>query len=83
MVTRQAVNEAAIGAALDAAATSEGLALAPARRAEIVGLLRQLSRFDYGAYAQGYEIPQLAPDDVQVLPTGVNPASASPSPSPE
>ena len=87
VVTRQAADEAAIGAALDAAATSEGLALAPARRAEIVALLQQVSSLDYGAsapdYAPDYEIHQLAQDNVQVVPTGAGPVSVPPSPAPK
>ena len=82
VVSGQAADEASIGAALDAAARSEGLALAPARQAETVALLQQLSRLDYGAYTPGYEIHQLAPDDVQIVPTGVGPVSVPPTPSP-
>ena len=46
VVTGQAADEAAIGAALDAAVSSEGLAPAPARRAEMLGLLQQLAGLD-------------------------------------
>ena len=70
VVTREARDDAAIGAALDAAATGENLTIPPAKRGELIAFLNKLGGTDYGTYAQGYEIQQLAQNEVKVTPSG-------------
>ncbi len=64
-----APDEAALGAALDEAAATEGLTLDPQRRAETISVLSRLSQLDHGAYAAGYAIEHVAADEVRVIPS--------------
>ena len=83
----QARDDAAIGAALDSAAGAEGVQVPPAQRAELVGFLRRLGELDHGAYARGYQVQQVSPSEVRVVPAGpgapaataATPVSATPA----
>ena len=81
VITGRATDEATVGAALDAAAASEGLTLDPAARTLAIANLRGLGGADYGTYAQGYQIQQVSPTEVNVTPSGTG-ASAAPGAGP-
>lgn len=70
VITGEAKDDAAIGAALDAAANGEGLPIDPARRGETVTFLKSLGGVDYGTYAKGYQIQQVNPNEAKVTPAG-------------
>ncbi len=76
VITGQARGGAAIGAALDAAAASEGLALDPAQRAATIDFLGRLGGVDYGIYARGYQVQQPSRGEARVIPAGAGPGSA-------
>ena len=69
-ITGQANDDAAVGAALDQAAAGEGLQVPQAHRGEIISFLKKLGSLDYGTYAKGYEIQQVNPNEVRVVPAG-------------
>lgn len=70
VITGKATDEATVGAALDTAAAAEGLTPDPAARTLAIANLRGLGRADYGTYAQGYQIQQVSPTEVNVTPSG-------------
>lgn len=70
VITGQTRDDDSIGAALDAAVAGEGIQLTPQQRAEWIPFLRSLSGLDYGAYARGYQIQQVSPNEVRVVPAG-------------
>ena len=70
VVTGQAKDDAAVGSALDAAAAEQGVTLDAAQRPELIGFLKKLGGLDYGTYAKGYQVEQLGPNEVRVVPTG-------------
>ena len=79
VITGQARDDAAIGASLDAAAAEQGLPLDPAQRGATVSFLKELGGVDYGTYAKGYQVEQVSPTQVRVVPAGAgapNPAPA-------
>lgn len=78
VITGQARDDAAIGAALDAAAASEGFQIPAGQRPETIAFLKQLSGLDYGTYARGYQIEQVAPDQVRVVPAGPGAPAGAP-----
>jgi uncharacterized protein YpuA (DUF1002 family) len=69
VVTGQATDDAAISSALQTAADQQGLTLAASQRADVLHLMQQLHNLAYGQYARGYQIQELAPDQVRVVPT--------------
>ena len=77
VITGKAADDASVGAALDRAATSEGLTLDPAARTGAIANLRGLAGADYGTYAQGYRIQQASPTEVNVTPAGAGAPAAS------
>ena len=81
VITGQARDDAAIGTALDAGASAQGIQVSAAQRADLVGFLKKLDGLDYGTYAQGYQVQQVSPNQVRVLPAGAgapgNPAAPS------
>ncbi len=70
VITGKAQDDATVGAALDAAAAAEGLALDPAGRTRAISNLKGLGGVDYGTYAQGYRIERVSPTEVNVAPIG-------------
>ena len=70
VIRDQAGDEAAIGAALDVAVAGEGLPMTAVQRSELVSLLQKLGPLDYGTYVRGYQVQQLGPDEVKIVPTG-------------
>lgn len=79
VVTDQAQDDAAIGTALDAAAAEQDLPINPAKRGELIAFLKKLGGVDYGTYANGYEVQQLAQNEVRVTPAGGAPAAQAPA----
>ena len=75
VVTGQAKDEASIGATVDVTAAGEGMAMSPAHRSELVSFLGRLRDLDYGPYAKGYRIEQLAPNDVSFVRVGADETS--------
>lgn len=70
VVTGQARDDTAIGAALDGAVGAQGIQVPAAQRGDLVGFLKRLSGLDYGTYAQGYSVQQVSPNEVRVVPAG-------------
>jgi RNA polymerase sigma-70 factor (ECF subfamily) len=68
VITGRAVDEVAIGAALDHAAAAEGVTISSAQHSEVVSVLRKLGDLDYGAYAKTYHFRWISPDHVEVVP---------------
>jgi RNA polymerase sigma-70 factor (ECF subfamily) len=68
VITGEARDGASLGAALDAAATSEDLTLSAAQRSAAVSVLSRLGEGDFGAYARGYRIRSSSPDAVELIP---------------
>jgi len=60
---------AALGAAVDEAATAEELVLDAQQRAGTIAVLSRLSRLGHGAYADGYTIQHVAADEARVVPS--------------
>jgi RNA polymerase sigma factor (sigma-70 family) len=67
-VTSPSSDDAAVSSALDQALEAEGLSSSAEWRAGAVGLLKELSAAEHGPYGGGYELQQVAPDDVWVRP---------------
>ena len=72
VVTGAAQDGPAIEDALKVAAQHEGISIDDGARAQLVSLLQELRGLDFGEYAHGYRIEQLAPDTVRVVPTPRN-----------
>ena len=70
VITRQAQDDGAIGAALDRELGAEGVSVNPGKRGELVAFLKKLGGVDYGTYARGYQVEQLAPNEARVVPAG-------------
>jgi hypothetical protein len=70
VITRQAGDDAAVGAALDGALASESISVSPEKRGQLVAFLKKLKGADYGTYAQGYRVEQLSPTEAKVTPAG-------------
>ncbi|MDQ3811509.1 MAG: DUF1002 domain-containing protein [Chloroflexota bacterium] len=68
VVTGQARDEAAIGAALDLAAGETGLTLDRGLRAEVASRLTSLIGQEYGRFAQGFRIDQPSPNQARLVP---------------
>jgi RNA polymerase sigma factor (sigma-70 family) len=68
VITGQATDEVSVGAALERAATAEGILMSAAQRAAVVAWLRQLGDHDYGPYAQGYQVAWPSTNAVRVTP---------------
>ena len=78
VILGQAKDDAAIGLALDQAASGQGLAVDPAQRPPTIDFLRRLAGLDYGTYAKGYAVQQVSPGEVRVVPAGAGaPGSAT------
>jgi uncharacterized protein YpuA (DUF1002 family) len=67
VTTGQASDEASIEAAISAAAAEEGLPLSMEQRAEAISLLKNLADLAHPAYAGGFEVQQLAPNEVKIV----------------
>jgi len=81
VITGKAGDDATVGAALDGAASREGLTLDPAARTQAIANLKGLAGADYGTYAQGYQIQQASPNEVNVAPVGAGaPGAAAAAP---
>jgi RNA polymerase sigma factor (sigma-70 family) len=61
-------DETALGAAVDDAASAEGVPLDPALRSELVAVLNDLAGLDHGTYAHGFTIEQVGDSEVRVVP---------------
>jgi len=79
VITGKAADDATVGTALDGAAATEGLTLDPAARTRAIANLRGLAGADYGTYAQGYQVQQVSPTEVNVTPTGAGAPAAGAS----
>jgi uncharacterized protein YpuA (DUF1002 family) len=66
VVTSPPVDDAAIGSKLDQALADEGLSPPAEWHAEAVAMLQALAGTDLGPYDRGYDLQQVAPDDVWV-----------------
>lgn len=81
VITGQAQDDAAVGAALDSAARAQGIDVPAAQRSALVGFLRRLSGVDYGAYAKGYQVQQVSQNEVRIVPAGAGaPGNAAATP---
>ena len=69
VVSSRTPDEASIAAALDQELATEGLPVEPGWRAEAVSVLTQLARVEHPAYGRGYDVQQLAPNEVVVQAT--------------
>jgi len=76
VILGQAGDDAAIGAALDDAMASEGVAVDPSKRGELIAFMSKLKGVDYGTYAQGFRVEQLSPTEARVAPAGAGAAGA-------
>ena len=74
VISGQARDDASIGAALDAAA-GQGLAMSARQRSDLIALLSKLGELDHGAYANGYQIEQIASNEAKLVPAGSEPAA--------
>jgi uncharacterized protein YpuA (DUF1002 family) len=63
----QARADAAIEATVDAAAAEQGLPLSMEQRSELVSLLKRLAELDHPAYARGFEVQQLGPNEIRIV----------------
>lgn len=72
VILGEARDDTRVGVALDQAAASEGVAITPAQRGELVPFLQRLGGLDYGTYARGYDIQQVSADQVRVTPRGAD-----------
>jgi len=80
VITGKATDDLTVGTALDQAAGAEGLTLDPAARTQAIANLKGLAGADYGTYAQGYQIQQASPNEVNVSPVGAGaPSTAAPA----
>ena len=77
VITAQATDDASIGAALDSAAGAQGVQVPAAQRADLVSFLRRLGGLDYGTYAKGYQVQQVSPNEVRVIPAGAGAPGAA------
>lgn len=80
VVLGQARDDGAIGAALESAMQRAGVPLDPVNRAELTGFLKKLATLDYGAYAKGYRVQVVSPEEVRVTPAGAGAPIASTMP---
>ncbi len=68
VVTGRAADEAAMRAALGAAASDVGLTLDADLATRLVAVLQPLAGHDYGQYATGYRVEQATANEVRVIP---------------
>jgi len=68
VVTGRAADEAAMRAALSAAASDVGLNLDADLATRLVAVLEPLAGHDYGQYATGYRVEQATANEVRVIP---------------
>ncbi len=80
VITGKAADDATVGTTLDQAAAGQGLTLDPAARNQAIANLKGLAGADYGTYAQGYQIQQVSPTEVNVTPVGAGAPGASGAP---
>lgn len=80
VITGQARDDAAINAALDQATAANGVQASAAQRADLIDFLRQLGAVDYGTYARGYQVQQVSPTEVRVIPAGAGAPGATQAP---
>ncbi len=66
VVTLAAADDAGVGAALDQALAAEGISAPPDWRDEATAMLKAVAAAEHGPYAGGYELQEVAPDDVWV-----------------
>jgi uncharacterized protein YpuA (DUF1002 family) len=68
VIVGEAPDSAGVEAALNSAASEQGITLDDNARADLVTLFERLRGVDHGSYAHGYSIQELAQDRVRVVP---------------
>jgi hypothetical protein len=66
VVTAPVADDAGVGAALDQALAAEGISAPPDWRDEATAMLKAVAAAEHGPYASGYDLQEVAPDDVWV-----------------